>query len=138
MNIAELKSMSAGRLQFYNPAPEEEIAELQSLFPRFDLAEYISFLRVSNGAGEVYSDGNQSFVHNMLVLHLDKALEASQSNDPDSFLVIGWPGTDGILFGLKPERPDVYAYMPIDNELVWKAKSVSDLVLGWIEGRVSA
>jgi hypothetical protein len=53
------------------------------------------------------------------------------------WLWIGGPGVDGIQFGLLKGRKGVFAYYPIGGDYVWKADSVSKLMVGWMNGEIT-
>lgn len=50
--------------------------------------------------------------------------------------VLGHAGVDGIEFVLKPDDKAVYAYMPIDDELVRLAPDFDSFITGWREGSI--
>ena len=50
--------------------------------------------------------------------------------------VLGHAGVDGIEFVLQPDDKAVYAYMPIDNELVWLASDFDSFIAGWRDGTI--
>lgn len=58
--------------------------------------------------------------------------------DPErNWLCIGGPGVDGIEFGYLKNKSGVFAYYPIDDEFVFLAKTSSELVSGWIRGKIN-
>lgn len=51
--------------------------------------------------------------------------------------VLGHAGVDGIEFVLRPDDNAVYAYLPIDDELVRLAPDFDSFITGWIDGSIS-
>lgn len=51
--------------------------------------------------------------------------------------VLGQAGVDGIEFVLKPNDQAVYAYVPIDEELVRLAPDFDSFVTGWRDGSIA-
>jgi hypothetical protein len=60
-----------------------------------------------------------------------------QIHDCDSWLEIGGPGVDGILWALRRGEDGVFAHYPIEGRFEWKAKDVESLIIGWLEGRIT-
>jgi hypothetical protein len=50
--------------------------------------------------------------------------------------VLGHAGADSIEFVLKPGDVAVYAYMPIEDDLVWLAPDFDSFIKGWIDGSI--
>lgn len=71
---------------------------------------------------------------------IDVVLPADEikTDDTNQWLIIGSPGVDGIEFRVKNQNPDttVYVYYPIDDEHIWIANSVEDLISKWKEEKV--
>jgi hypothetical protein len=131
MDFEALKASSGGRLEFFEPAAAENIEQLRQLYPDFELHEYIELLEHSNGVGELFCEGKHRFVHNMLLFELTEAIRDAGAFGP-SFLAIGAPGVDGIRYGLKPRSPQVFAYLPIDQEFVRMAAGVQEFIAKWL------
>jgi hypothetical protein len=51
-----------------------------------------------------------------------------------NFLAVGRAGADGIRFGYRLGMPGLWAFYPIEQELVLVAASVSELVQKWVDG----
>ena len=126
MDLSVLRAMSTGRLEFFDPASLGQVEALRDKYQHHCLQELVAFLEHSNGLGELFEEAGQKFVHNMLLFEVEQVFVQSEKFGPD-FLVVGSPGVDGILFGLKPGNAHVLAYMPIDNEYVGVANSVLEL-----------
>ena len=135
MNLSSLRSSMSGRLELFAPAPAETIQRLKLQFAGFLLSEYVELLEESNGVGELFSEAGSKFVHNMLLFGVEDAISHSQTFGP-GFLVVGAPGVDGVLYGLKPNGVQVFAYLPIDQEYVEVANSAQDLVVKWLANEV--
>jgi hypothetical protein len=131
VNIAQLKARTKGRLAFFAPASAEQIQWLKNQYADFSLSAYVSLLQESNGIGELFTSGAEQFVHNMLLFSIEEALQLSGKFGP-GFLVVGGPGADGILYGLKPNDPQVFAYLPIDQEFLPVASSIPELPAKWL------
>ena len=99
MSLVDLREQSASTLRFFAPATDDEISGVVSRFPGFKLAAYTSVLAQSNGVGELFCEGQHSFIHNMLLFSAVDALDWSARAFADRFLVIGAPGVDGVFFG---------------------------------------
>jgi hypothetical protein len=134
--FANLRRQSDGRLEFFPSASADQIERLESLFPAFSLSDYIALLSKSNGIGEVFAEGSQRFVHNMLLFAVEDALHWSKSAFQNSYLAVGAPGVDGMFFVLSPGGPQVFVHKPIDNEFVQVASSVRELPLKWLAGEL--
>lgn len=117
-------------------ASAEACANLRKSFRSFALDQYVALLLQTNGLGEVFAEGDQRFVHNMLIVSLEEAIEESERAFRGGVLVIGRPGVDGILFVLKPTDPSVYAYYPVDSEFLKLAPSLEDFLLAYTLGTV--
>lgn len=115
--------------QLFEPVPQEICERLNAEFPQFELTEYLALLLQSNGVGEVLSEGARSFIHNMLILAAEDAIQESRTTHPASALVVGRPGVDGIQYVLLPADSAVHAYYPIDNEFLRVADSICDLLV---------
>ncbi len=50
--------------------------------------------------------------------------------------VLGHAGVDGIEFVLQPNDEAIYAYMPIDDKLVWLASDFKSFIAGWRDGSI--
>ncbi|MDO1451968.1 hypothetical protein Q0590_37210 [Rhodocytophaga aerolata] len=59
-------------------------------------------------------------------------------DESNQWLIIGYPGVDGIEFRVYKHKRDaaVYAYYPIDDEHIWIANSAEDLISKWKEGKI--
>ncbi len=130
MSLSELRDESAGRLQFFSPASSAEIASVTSQFGGFKLSTYVAVLAQSNGVGELFCEGEQRFVHNMLLFSVEDALQWSVEFDRE-FLVVGSPGVDGVLYGLKKDSEAVFAHMPYEDRYDFTADSALDLLWRW-------
>jgi hypothetical protein len=64
-----------------------------------------------------------------------KSIIADETGD---WLIIGWPGVDGIQFRMQNGSFDetVYAYYPYDDEHVKIAESAADLIQKWKSGDI--
>ena len=120
----------------FPPAPTEACRRLTELFADFELAEYIEVLRNSNGLGEVVEAGGERFVHNMLVLPADEAIEESKRLFEGKSFVFGRSGIDGISFTLLPGDSAVFAYYPIDAEYVRISDSLTEFLEGWRANKI--
>jgi hypothetical protein len=54
-----------------------------------------------------------------------------------SLLVIGGPGVDGIRWGYRKGHEGIWAFYPIERELVRIAASATDLHSGYASGRIT-
>jgi len=131
-----LSSVAGPSAELRSPASVEVREWLERQFAAFDLVEYLRVLAESNGIGEVFPEGSQRFVHNMLLVPAEEALEASQSQFEGRALVIGNAGVDGIRYVLQPGSPAVYAFYPIDQEFRFIAPSVLAFLRKWAAGEV--
>lgn len=66
------------------------------------------------------------------ILRADRAYE----DEARALLVIGGPGVDGIVWGYRRGHSGVWAYYPMDDELVLIAESALDLEAGYASGRI--
>lgn len=123
-----LASIDRAAFEFFAPASRDQCDRLQKRFPGFHLAEYLELLAQTNGLGEVFSDGSQRFVHNLLVVSVEDALQESGHHPVDTAVVIGRAGVDGIQFVLRPADTSVHAYYPIEAAFVKVADSLSDFL----------
>lgn len=131
MSLVDLREQSASTLRFFAPATDDEISGVNSRFPGFKLAAYTSVLAQSNGVGELFCEGQHSFIHNMLLFSAVDALDWSARAFADRFLVIGAPGVDGAFYVLKRDSEAVLAHMSYDHEFVFVANSAVDLLWRW-------
>ena len=53
-----------------------------------------------------------------------------------NLLIIGFAGVDGIEFVLTPDGDSVYAYYPINSELIQLAPDFTTFISGWIDGKI--
>jgi hypothetical protein len=60
-----------------------------------------------------------------------------EEREPSGSLVVGRPGVDAIEFGYRKGLRGLWAYYPIDQEFVLMAPTVTELVEGWLSGRLS-
>ena len=60
-------------------------------------------------------------------------------DETKEWLIIGWPGFDGIQFRVKLKGADqtVYTFYPIEQEYIKIADSDKDLIEKWKSGQVS-
>ena len=74
----------------------------------------------------------ESFVD--VVLPVDE-IKTDESN---KWLIIGYPGVDGIEFRIKKDEQEniVYVFYPIDNEHIKIADSPEELIRKWKEGKL--
>jgi hypothetical protein len=56
-----------------------------------------------------------------------------EEDETKEWLIIGWPGVDGIQFRVKSKDADqtVYAFYPIEQEYIKIADSDKDLIEKW-------
>lgn len=126
MNLT--KALQNPAWQLFEPVTQEQSERLSTEFAQFELTEYLALLARSNGVGEVFSEGSHHFVHNMLILAVEEAIQESHNTHPAGALVVGRPGVDGIQYVLLPADAAVHAYYPIDNEFQKVADSLCDLL----------
>jgi hypothetical protein len=131
-----LRDIASAKLEFFPPAPAAVRGWIASQFAAFDLGDYLQVLGETNGLGEVFAEGEQRFVHNMLLIPAEEALDVSEKDFGGKALVIGYAGVDGILFVFQPSRPDVFAYYPIDEEFVPLAASLPEFLRKCAMGEV--
>ena len=105
-------------------------------YSAFELGEYLQVLAETNGVGEVFTSENERFVHNMLLMPAEEALDVSEKVFGGKALVIGYAGVDGILFMLQPSNPDIFGYYPIDEEFRRLASSLSEFLRKFVAGEV--
>ncbi len=71
---------------------------------------------------------------------VDVVLPATEIKTDDStqWLIIGYPGVDGIEFRVSKYEADttVYAYYPIDDTHIRIADSAHHLIEGWKQGKI--
>lgn len=62
-----------------------------------------------------------------------------EEDETKEWLIIGWPGVDGIQFRVKSKETDqsVYAFYPFEQEYVKIADSDKDLIEKWKAGQVT-
>jgi hypothetical protein len=123
-----LREITGDKFELFEAAPENACAWVQRQFVGFELEEYLAVLHQSNGLGEIFAEGQLRFVHNMLLVPIQEALDVSQSEFNSQVLVIGHAGVGGILFALQPSQRDIFAYYPIDQEFVPVANSLEDFL----------
>jgi hypothetical protein len=131
-----LRDVASNKLEFFPPASAAVREWISSQYAAFELGEYLQVLAESNGLGEVFSEGAQRFVHNMLLIPGEEALDVSEKEFGGKALVIGYAGVDGILFVLQPSRPEVFAYYPIDEEFRPLAGSLPEFLRHCAAGAV--
>jgi hypothetical protein len=102
----------------------------------FELGDYLQVLGESNGLGEVFAQGTECFVHNMLLILAEEALDVSEKEFGGKALAIGYAGVDGILFLLQPSRLEVFAYYPMDEEFKPLAGSLPEFLRKCAAGEV--
>jgi|GEM_PF-6229919 len=70
-----------------------------------------------------------------IILPADK-IEEDQTKE---WLIIGWPGVDGIQFRVKSKDPDqaVFAFYPIEQVHIKIADSDKDLIEKWKSGQIT-
>lgn len=124
------------RLETFPPASVEECRKLVDAFPAIDLDDYVQLVLHSNGLGEVFDEGPDRFVHNMLILPVNKALDESGQLFSNRVFAVGRPSVDGITFTLMPGNAAVFAHYPIDDEFVVVADSLSALLTGWASNSI--
>lgn len=130
--MQNLRVPTSERLERFEPAPTEQLNWLLRQFRDFDLDEYVALLRETNGLGELFTDATPPFVHNMLLVPIEEALEVSEAEFKSSVLAIGRPGVDGISLVLQRASRRIYAYYPIDEEFREVASSLQDFLNKWI------
>jgi hypothetical protein len=56
------------------------------------------------------------------------------ADETGNWLVIGWPGVDGIEFRMKNNAAEkiIYAYYPVEQEHIIIAESRDDLIKKWV------
>lgn len=123
-----LRALPSEKLEFFTPPPAATRDWISQQYVAFELSEYLQLLSETDGVGELFSEGGERFVHNMLILSAEEALAASQVEFDGKALVIGNAGVDGIRFVLQPARPEVFAYYPISEEFVAVADSVLEFL----------
>jgi len=131
-----LRDIASAKLEYFPAAPAALRDWISSQYAAFEVADYLQLLGESNGVGEVYCEGTQRFVHNMLLIPAEEALDVSEKKFGGKALVIGYAGVDGILFALQPSRPEVFAYYPIDEEFVPIANSLPEFLRKCAAGEV--
>ena len=67
----------------------------------------------------------------LILKHSDAYLAGEQSH-----LVIGHAGCDGIEFCFRKNKQGVWAFYPIDHEYEFKAKTIKELVVGYLGGSI--
>jgi hypothetical protein len=59
-------------------------------------------------------------------------------HDPErQWICLGGPGVDRIEFGVRKGIPGVFAYYPTEDDYVFKAALVSELIRNWCDGTIS-
>lgn len=53
-----------------------------------------------------------------------------------SFMAVGRPGVDGILFGYRKDYNGVWAYHPVEREFQWLAADIHAFIEGWQDGSI--
>lgn len=131
-----LASIDRTAFEFFAPASHDQCVRLQEQFPEFQLEEYLALLAQTNGLGEVFSDGSRRFVHNLLVVSAEDALQESRHHPPGTAVVVGRPGVDGIQFVLLPADASVHAYYPIEATFVKVADSLREFLVKCSTGSI--
>lgn len=131
-----LRDIASNKLEFFPPAPVAVREWISSQYAAFELDDYLQVLGESNGLGEVFAEGTERFVHNMLLIPAEEALDASEKEFGGKALVIGYAGVDGILFVLQSSRLEVFAYYPIDEEFRPLAGSLPEFLRKCAAGEV--
>jgi hypothetical protein len=126
--MGSLRALAGEKTELYPPASAEIRDWLSRQYAAFDLSEYLQILAESNGIGELFVEGAERFVHNMLLMPAEEALEISQTEFGGSVLVVGNAGVDGIRYVLQPGTQAVYAFYPIDEEYKYIASSVGEFL----------
>lgn len=129
--MQSVRQLASDRLEFFPPAAKDIRSKIAATFSAFDLSEYLALLEESDGVGELFVDGADRFVHNMLLFSAEEALAVSDREFQGQYLVIGAPGVDGIRYVLQPSRPEVFAYGAFDEDLSKVASSVYGLLQRW-------
>mgnify|MGYP004705173667 CR=1 FL=1 len=124
------------QFETFPPASVEECRKLVDAFPAIDLVDYVQLVLRSNGLGEVFGEGRDRFVHNLLILPVHEALNESGQLFSNRAFALGRPGVDGITFTLLPGNAAVFAHYPIDDEFVAVADSLSALLTGWASNNI--
>ncbi|MGZ5095610.1 MAG: hypothetical protein ACXWIP_29575 [Burkholderiales bacterium] len=133
--MATLRLPSEG-IELFPPASTEQLSWLMQQYPGFLHSEYLALLGHTDGIGEVFEDGSQRFVHNMLLFSASEALEVSENEFGCAALAVGRTGVDGIVFVLQPSSPRIFAYLPIDEEFRPVASSLQDFLDKWSTGEL--
>lgn len=66
-------------------------------------------------------------------------IQKIKTDESKEWLIIGWPGVDGIEFRVKNVVSDnaVYAYYPIEDEHIKIAESAEELIEKWKTGELT-
>ena len=131
-----LCDLASNKLEFFPPASAAVREWISSQYAAFEVGEYLQVLAESNGLGEVFAEGSHRFVHNMLLISGEDALDVSEKEFGGKALVIGYAGVDGILYVLQPSLPEVFAYYPIYEEFRPLAGSVPEFLRKCAAGEV--
>jgi hypothetical protein len=124
----ETLRLPSKNIERFAPAPPAQIDWLRQQYSGFFLSEYLALLQETNGLGQVFEEGEHRFVHNMLVLSAEEALEVSEAEFGCRALAVGRLGIDGVTFVLQASSPAVFAYIPIEEEFRQVASSLQELL----------
>ncbi len=78
-------------------------------------------------AGYFHTDSQCQYVLSKADRHIDASRDV---------YVLGHAGVDGIEFVLRPNDQSIYAYMPIDDDLVMLAPDFDSFIKGWMDGSI--
>ncbi len=105
--------------------------DVPSQFARFPCGDYFASPFAENGH---WCEPSQLWI-------IVPATQIEERTDSDGaplhFLRIGDAGVDGISFGYRIGHLGVWAYYPIDNDFVFLASSVEELVQLWDSGSLT-
>lgn len=78
--------------------------------------------------GRVDEEGEYAFIY---------AQDLVRQSDNGEMLYIGRAGVGGIEFAYKRGSTEIWAFYPIEGELIWKAEGIDEFVQGWLRGDIS-
>ncbi len=81
--------------------------------------------------------GESGFYHHGSQFQYVLAKADRHVDESRNLYVLGHAGADGIDFVLKPDDDAVYAYYPIEDEVVRLAPDFDSFIKGWIGGTIS-
>ena len=144
-----MQDTAGATYQLLPPAPAAALLPLKHAVGLTLPAELRELYQLSNGIAEYrrVAVGEAPVLVGYLLLPAEEAAVENRQQQPQilaeaSLLIVARAYVDGIVFGYRrPELPAasaaIYAWLPIDDELVKVADSLAEFLVGWASGRIS-